>query len=187
VTAIKRYEENPFLGVLEIKQTRKTVRVSNTLGENDNIIINQKSGEVVGAYTHITTYKEVDEAEFVKLFTENIALTFNLTSAGLKTLNVVLYTIQSQAINKDLIVLDKLVLQNFLKKYKLNLSLPTFGRGLTELVKVKILARHTRQGFYFINPNFAFNGDRIAFTTAIKKNPKLKSREEEPELPLELE
>jgi hypothetical protein len=26
-----------------------------------------------------------------------------------------------------------------------------------------------RQGWYFINPNFLFNGDRIAFTTVIER------------------
>lgn len=26
-----------------------------------------------------------------------------------------------------------------------------------------------RKGFYFINPNFVFNGDRIAFTTLIER------------------
>lgn len=186
LTKVKRYKTNPFLGELEIKHTRKTVRVSNVLGAKDNIIINQKSGEIIGEYTHITTYKEVDETEFVKLFTKNIALTFDLTSAGLKALNVLIFVVQHQAINKDLVPMDSIILENFLERNnKLKLSIPTFNRGLSELVKAKILASHERKGFYFINPNFVFNGDRIAFTTAIKKNPKLKKLEEEPELPFE--
>jgi hypothetical protein len=40
---------------------------------------------------------------------------------------------------------------------------------LAELVKAQIIAKTMRQGRYFINPNFLFNGDRIAFTTVIER------------------
>ena len=49
-------------------------------------------------------------------------------------------------------------------------SKATFKRGLLELTKAKIVARTVRQGRYFINPNFMFNGDRIAFTTLIERD-----------------
>ena len=35
--------------------------------------------------------------------------------------------------------------------------------------KAQIVAKTMRQGRYFINPNFVFNGDRIAFTTVIER------------------
>ena len=183
-TSIKRHQTNPFLGELEVKQAKRTVKVSNALGADSHILINQETGEVKG--THVVTYREVDEAEFVKLFTKNIALTFDLTSAGLKALNVLIFAVQYSAINKDLVQLDGLILEQFLlNNKKLKLSAPTFKRGLSELVKTKIIAPYYSRGFYFINPNFVFNGDRIAFTTAIKKNPKLNNKnKEEPELPL---
>lgn len=41
--------------------------------------------------------------------------------------------------------------------------------------KAQIVAKTMRQGRYFINPNFVFNGDRIAFTTVIER----KKRESE--------
>ncbi|MBC9222158.1 hypothetical protein IBK32_10680, partial [Escherichia coli] len=41
--------------------------------------------------------------------------------------------------------------------------------GLAELEAAKIIAKHLRPGWYFINPNFIFNGDRIAFTTVIER------------------
>ncbi|EFG0391728.1 hypothetical protein [Escherichia coli] len=50
------------------------------------------------------------------------------------------------------------------------MSLPTFKRGLGELVKSQILAMNKRKGFYYINPNFVFNGDRVAFTTVLEMN-----------------
>ena len=51
----------------------------------------------------------------------------------------------------------------------MRLSLATFKRGINELEKAQIVAKTIRQGRYFINPNFVFNGDRIAFTTVIER------------------
>lgn len=56
------------------------------------------------------------------------------------------------------------------------MSLPTFKRGLNELEKAQIIAKTMRQGRYFINPNFVFNGDRVAFSTVIER--KRESRED---------
>ena len=58
-----------------------------------------------------------------------------------------------------------ILLQLIQKKPPVKLSLATFKRGLNELEKAKIIAKTIRQGRYYINPNFVFNGDRIAFTT----------------------
>ncbi|MEM7874823.1 hypothetical protein [Morganella morganii] len=52
---------------------------------------------------------------------------------------------------------------------ELKMTLRTFQRGLSELESRKIIAKTMRKGFYYINPNFVFNGDRIAFTTLIEK------------------
>lgn len=81
---------------------------------------------------------------------------------------------QKRAIDKDLIPLDKWVLEEFLednnkqRNKPLNLSIATFWRGLVDLENAQIIAKSIRPGSYFINPNFAFNGDRIAFTTLIE-------------------
>jgi hypothetical protein len=37
------------------------------------------------------------------------------------------------------------------------------------MIKGQIIAKNVKSGFYFINPNFAFNGDRIAFTQIIER------------------
>lgn len=167
-TQITRYKENPFLNEEVIRTKDKQVRVT-PLGGNDNVLINQKTGEVTG--THITTYKKVDNKEFVKIFCANIALTFNLTAAGIKAFNVLLWSVQYKAITKDQVDLDKYALDDFLEnnKHIKNFSLQTFRRGLAELTKNKIIAPTIKMGRYFINPHFIFNGDRIVFTTAIER------------------
>ncbi|MGP0837842.1 hypothetical protein [Serratia sp. CY85251] len=53
--------------------------------------------------------------------------------------------------------------------HPLKLSHATFKRGINELEKALIIAKTLRKGRYFINPNFVFNGDRVAFTTMIER------------------
>lgn len=150
---------------------KQNIKISR-MGRDENILVNQQTGEVHG--THITAYRKVDKEEFVKLFTKNIALTFDLKAAGIKAFNVLVWSMQKKAIDKDLVPLDKWVVEEFLedmnseRENEINLSLPTFWRGLAELEKAKIIAKSIRQGNYFLNPNFVFNGDRVAFTTMIE-------------------
>ncbi|WP_109428805.1 replication/maintenance protein RepL, partial [Acinetobacter baumannii] len=175
------YKENPFLEGMVVPVKGKQVRLSR-LGRDDNILVNQNTGEVQG--THVTTYKRVDSEQFVKLFTANIGLTFELSSAGIKAFGVLVWSVQNSALSKDEVDLDTLVLEAFLQcqvsasKQPLRLSLATFKRGLNELEKAKIIAKTMRQGRYFINPNFVFNGDRIAFTTVIERKNTIEKQED---------
>lgn len=176
-----RYKENPFLEGMVVPVKGKQVRLSR-LGRDDNILVNQNTGEVQG--THVTTYKRVDSEQFVKLLTANIGLTFELSSAGIKAFGVLVWSVQNSALSKDEVDLDTLVLEAFLQcqvsasKQPLRLSLATFKRGLNELEKAKIIAKTMRQGRYFINPNFVFNGDRIAFTTVIERKNTIEKQED---------
>ena len=169
--SVARFKENPFLEGMIVPVKNRQVRLSK-LGKDDNILKNQDTGEVLG--THVTTYKLVDGEQFVKLFTANIAMTFDLSSAGIKAFSVLIWAVQYNALSKDEVDLDLLVLEAFTEANKdkeppLMLSSATFRRGINELEKAQIVAKTLRQGRYFINPNFVFNGDRIAFTTLIER------------------
>lgn len=169
--SLQRYKENPFIEGMIVPVKGKKIQLS-PLGKSNNVLINQHTGECYG--THVTTFKKVDSEQFVKLFTANIALTFGLNSAGIKAFNVLIWAIQFKAISKDQVDLDSIALDDFLNDHKDNtppvkLSLATFKRGLNELEESSIIAKTLRPGRYFINPNFCFNGDRIAFTTMIEK------------------
>lgn len=169
--SVTRYKTNPFLEGMIVPIKDRQVKLSR-LGKDDNILVNQTTGEVHG--THVTTYKRVDGEQFVKLFTANIAMTFELSSAGIKAFSVLVWAVQNHAVSKDQIDLDTFVLEDFIEKHKnkeppISLSSATFKRGINELEKAQIVAKTIRQGRYFINPNFVFNGDRIAFTTLIER------------------
>lgn len=161
-----RYETNPFIEGMVVPIGTKNVRLSH-LGKDNNVLVNDSTGEIRG--THVTTYKKVDAEKFVKIFTNNIAMTFDLKAAGIKGFNVLLFAVQSQSINKDRVTLDKYLLDDFLKENDVKLSFATFMRGLKELEQAQIIAKHKKRSDYFINPNLVFSGDRIAFTTLIEK------------------
>lgn len=168
---IVRHDHNPFVRDMVVPSRGKNIRISR-LGKEENILVNQATGEHLG--THITTVRRVDSDQFVKLFTQNIAMTFALKSAGIKAFSVLIWVLQSKAVEKDLIPLDKIVLDEFIQAHQgrkppIKLSQPTFWRGLADLEEAKIIAKHLRQGWYYINPNFVFNGDRIAFTTLLER------------------
>jgi len=169
---VVRYKTNPFLEDFAIKKKDKMVKVS-VLGKENNVLVNNDTGEVVG--THTIAIKKVDSEQFIKLFTQNIAWAFDLSSAGIKAFTVVAWIVQNEALNKDTIVISAYSIEEFNARNQKNISLQTFYRGLRELEKNKIIAKHQAQALYFINPNFIFNGDRVAFTTIIE-------REKEPTL-----
>lgn len=185
-----RYRENPFLlqTINSVRIRNKRVSLSSDTANAELGLIDQKTGELLGR-TQITTVKLVDEEEFVKIFTREIRLAFELSSAGYKALWVLIYAMQ-QNINKDSAFLDTTALEDFLRsqnskspeKEELTLSYSTFSRGLRELVKSNIIAKSVRRGEYFINPSFAFNGNRIEYINIVQKR-----KMEEEELPLEVE
>ena len=164
-----RYEENPFTADMVVPVKQRQVQLS-ILGADNNILIDQSTGETKG--TSLTTYRKVDGERFVKLFTDNIGLTFDLTSPGIRTFGVLLWAVQHKAISKDQVDMDVYTLADFLKANpeKKSMSKETMKRGLRELNNAQIIARTLKQGRFYINPNFILNGDRIAFTTLIERS-----------------
>lgn len=160
-----RYEENPFL---DGGNTVVTTRKKNILiGRGDDVWLNQETGEQ--QTTNVIAVREVDDAQFVKLFTQNLQLMLELTAAGNKAFVFLLWAVQ-RAVSKDFVSLGNYELDEFLKEnstYKM--SEATMRRGLSELVRAKIIAHSKKSGNYFINPNFIFNGDRVRFITEIRR------------------
>ena len=166
--AVVRHTKNPFLAGFMVETRGKQVAVT-ALGAHNNVeVVNRNTGEVQG--TQVVTYKKVDSAEFVKLFAKNIALTFDLGSAGIKAFNVVIWQVQTYGMNTDMLTIDSLTMGEFNRYHEKTLSIATLKRGLGELEKAKIIAKAARRGQYYINPNFVFNGNRIIFSTCIERD-----------------
>ena len=178
-----KYKENPFLDVFRVTTKGKRVSVT-AIGGESNVLINQETGEIKG--THVSSYKQVDDEEFVKIFTANIAMTFELNAAGRKMFDMLLHVVQIEAISKDQIYIDELVREEFTIKHSVKLSSATMYRGLDNLMAKKILAKSTRTNIYFINPNLVFNGDRVVFSQAIERKQKRHNGDSHLQEPLEL-
>ena len=173
---VELYRSNPFTEVLEITTKKKMIRVG-----NGKQLIDTRTGEMENI-THIVTYKEVDDAEFVKFFTGNIALTFDLTAAGNKAFQLVMRVAQKEAIGKDELYLNDEVVEEFVMEFGVKLSISTFRRGLKELLTKQILAKSTKTNIYYLNPHLIFNGDRVAFTQAVRRKKKDDSNENQLDL-----
>lgn len=171
----KRYDENPFLNS---KNTVISTRKKNVLvGRDDDVWLNQETGEV--KTTNVIAIREVDDAQFVKVFTQNIGLMLELTAAGNKAFVFLLWAVQ-KAVSRDFVSLGNYELDEFLKEnHSYKMSEATMRRGLSELVRAKIIAHTKKYGHYFINPNFVFNGDRVRFVTEIRRKSVAEKRRDE--------
>ena len=168
-----RYKENPFISDLIVPIGTKQVKLSR-LGKDEDVLVNKITGEDRG--THVVTQRKVDKEQFVKLFVQNISIAFHLNGAGVKALNVLIHSMRGSKgiINGDLLTLDKYAMEDFNEahkdnKNKIKMSKSTFDRGIIQLEKAGIIAKYIKPGIYFINPNFIFSGDRIAFTNVIER------------------
>jgi len=166
----KRFDKNPFMGDLVVSKKTKMIKVSN-LGKDNSVLVNQSTGEVHG--THVVTYKKVDNEQFVKIFPAMIGAQFELGPAGIKAFSVLMWAVQEQAQGRDVICLDKYILEQFQNEHpSLKVSLPTIRKGFVELEDSQFIAKAYRPGDYFLNPKLMFNGDRVAFTTVLERKGK---------------
>lgn len=159
---ILKYKENPFLGKMEIKTRGKKI----TIGKIDNYsIINHNTGQVSGVA--FQGYKEVDNEEFVKIYTANVGLLFELNSSGKKIFQILLKAVQKKAIEKDFIYLNYDECLTLAKSMNINIGKSTFFDGVKDLIFHQILAKSTNINIFYINTNIIFNGDRVAFIYGI--------------------
>lgn len=167
VRASAKYEVNPFLESLVVKTRGKRVTVA-----RGSTLVDMATGEIEGV-TEVAQIVEVEKEEFVKLFTKDLALWFDLTRSGMRTFGALLTTVQKSAIGRDMVYLD--ARSEALKTF--GISKTTLYRGLEELIEKGFIARHLSPGWYFINPAMFFNGDRARFVKEYRTKSKHKDQE----------
>jgi len=154
------YKENPFF--LELKTKAK--KITNKRG--DMYLVSQDTNEIQSEVAGFWEVKEVDNAKFIKLFVKGVKALSDLTNAGARVFELLYYVMQNN-LNKDKVYLS----YTLFDEENINISETTFRRGLSELIKKNFLASTPAVGWYWINPNFIWNGDRLAFIKAYKKVP----------------
>lgn len=188
---IVRYKENPFEIELQVKTKRKSIQLA-PLGADSNVaIVDIDSGEVKGQ--EIVSYQKVDTTKFVKIYTSQIGMIFNLSSAANKAFQILMWQSQKRP-NETLVELSQYTLEDFVEEnYTLakknnnvfgfqeksfepdkastydsmklkGYSIAVFRKGVSELVDNKIIAASTKVARYHINPAMIFNGSRMSYT-----------------------
>jgi hypothetical protein len=158
------YDTNPFVGVA-VSNTRQGVkRISNKDGDR-MMIVSEGTGEVV-APAGFWQAQEVDKTQFVKLYVNGVKAFKDLTGAGTKVFELLYLEVQKQ-IGKDKVYLSF----NAIEQLVTPMSSSTYDRGMRELIEKKFIASSMLQGWFFINPDYMWNGDRLAFVKEYRKAP----------------
>ena len=180
---VLKYKESPFTEQMVVPVGHKMLKVMD--GKKDKtVLMNIETGEE--QMTGVFTYKKVDNQQFVKYFTENIAITHNLGLAGRRACDVLQWVVQDHAINKDSVWLGMSVVDDWNKQISVSkpISKSAWHRGVSELIGGGILARKDsgRAGEYWLNCNIMFNGNRLLMATLIERDSNLIEGEVMPDL-----
>jgi hypothetical protein len=159
VREAETFTANPFMSDLTVITRPKRLTVS-----RNSSIIDQSTGEVEG-FTEIAQVVLVDEAQFVKVFTKDLAVWFDLSKSALRVFGFIMTTTQKY-IGSDLIYLD---FKTDEAKQFITSSRSVYA-GLAELIDKQFIAKHQSAGWYYINPSMIFNGNRARFVKEYRKS-----------------
>lgn len=155
------YTKNPFWKPKTIDVGTKKVTISG------GYVTNTGTGESV-QHAGIHKVEYVDEDKFVKVFTQNLKVFFDLSQASQKVLQAVLAAMQNN-IGTDGINLSWFDVEDYSKEHELKISRSTFHRAMREMLDKGFLAESESPNFYWINPHLFFNGNRMTFISEFRK------------------
>lgn len=151
-----KHKTNPFLHDASINSKTRIRKVAEANGER-LMVVSEDTGEIVApaGFWHA---EEVDQTKFIKLYINGVKAFKELTAAGTKIFELLYIEIQKN-IGRDKVHLSFQTIDQDATP----ISRATFYRGMAELVEKGFIADTTIQGFYFINPDYMWNGNRLAF------------------------
>jgi hypothetical protein len=152
----EKHTQNPFIGDAVTNTKTGVKRISNKGGDR-MMVVSESTGEIV-APAGFWQAQEVDKSQFVKLYVNGVKALKDLTGAGTKVFELLYLEVQKN-IGKDAVWLSYTMIDQEVSK----ISRTTFFKGMKELVEKGFIAESTTQNRYFINPDFIWNGDRLAF------------------------
>lgn len=155
---IEKFRTNPFLEHTAEISTTGYRKIFSEQRSDMMLVVNPDDGDVKPAgfyYRH-----EVEQNEFVKLYSEGAAALLGLKSAGKKVFQLVYGQLHGkEGKGKTEIVLNYELLSEDERKL---LSKRTFERGVIELLQANFIAESVVASYYFINTAYIFNGNRLA-------------------------
>lgn len=160
------YETNPFLGAAKANTRRGVKKISSG---NKMMVVAEDTGEVMGGAGFWQT-QEVDKTQFVKLYINGVKAFAGLSAAGAKVF-AVLYLEMQKRVGQDQVFLSYAMIDTAIFT---DLSESTYTRGIKDLKEKNFIAASTVQGWFFVNPDFMWNGDRLAFVKEYRLKPEPK-------------
>jgi hypothetical protein len=151
---LERHRENPFWEPTEVKVGQKHITVAG--GRH----VSEEGESVQHSGVHIVT--EVDKEEFIKLYTKNMRVFFDLKPTTQRVLQVLLEAVQ-KAPNADCIYLHWFNVEEYMEANGTSLSKASFHNAMKELLAKKFIAESVEPHKFWINPHLFFNGDRMSF------------------------
>lgn len=152
------YDHNPFVGGGLVKS--KTKRLTNKRGD---MMVVGETGEIVAGVAGFWQAQEVDATKFVKLYVNGVRAFKELTNAGTHVFEILYLEIQKN-IGQDRVYLSFTSLDDDVK-----MSQATFTRGMRELIDKGFVAPTEAVAWYWLNPDYLWNGDRLAFVREYRK------------------
>jgi len=169
------YKENPFISSTVVKA--KTKRITNKRGD---MMVVGDSGEIVAGVAGFWQAQEVDASKFVKLYVGGVKQIKELTGAGTRVFELLYLEVQKY-IGQDRIFMSYASIDHETAP----MSPATYKRGIAELIAKGFLAPTEVQGWYWLNPEFMWNGDRLAFVREFYKKGAKRVDPRQQALPLE--
>lgn len=154
------YSENPFWSMQKIKVGSKIIKVA--AGHH----LNKETGESI-SHSGIHVVREVDETEFLKIYTKNIKAIFDLKPTTQRVLQYLMNELQKTP-NADAIYLAWVGAEEYFSEVNLNISRSSFQRSLKEMMEKGFLAESKKPNLFWFNPNLFFNGNRMTFINEFK-------------------
>jgi hypothetical protein len=159
-----KYDHNPFVGNAVANTKQGVKRISNKDG-NRMMVVSENTGEIV-APAGFWQAQEVDKTQFVKLYVNGVKAFKDLTGAGTKVFEVLYLRVQ-ESIGKDFLYLSFIEVD----QETTPMSKATFMKGMKELIIKGFIAESMVQNKYYLNPDYMWNGDRLAFVKEYRKTP----------------
>lgn len=155
------YSSNPFWNKTEVKIGTRMIKVSG--GKHIN-----SDGENI-SHSGIHIVKEVDENEFIKIYSKNIKAIFDLKPTAQRVLQYLIIELQKTP-NADAIYLAWIGAKEYFCENDIKTSRASFHRALSELIQKGFLAESTRPNMFWFNPHLFFNGNRLTFVHEYRKS-----------------
>jgi len=166
---IRLHRKNPFWESTNITVGTKRISVSGGRHISDD-------GESVD-HSGIHIVRQVDESQFLKVYTKNIRAIFDLKPSTQKVLQYLMQTLQKTP-NAEGVYLSWFRADEYFSEEDVKISKASFHRAMNELLQKKFIAESIEPNMFWFNPNLFFNGNRMTFVNEYRKIKSGKKKED---------